>query len=257
MAILFDTIVFGPVKSRRFGRSLGVNLLPLGNKVCNFNCVYCECGWTDLNPSQIRYFTQEDILNAVEQAFAGLQNKTSEIDCITFAGNGEPTMHPQFREIMQAVKILRDRHLPGKKLVVLSNGALLNTKKVVEGLMAADLRVIKLDAGTESMFRKLNKPLSSRSLDWYIEKLKGLRGNLILQTIFIEGEHEGQSLDNSSPEELEAWLLAVKAIAPQSVMLYSLDRSAPAPGVRALPKSKLDEICRKVEDLGIPCRAYA
>lgn len=256
MAILFDAIVFGPVNSRRFGTSLGINLLPLNNKVCNFNCIYCECGWTDLKQESIKYFSYQDIIQAVESAFIQIKSQGQEISCITFAGNGEPTMHPQFREIISKVKELRDKYLPGKKLVVLSNAVLLNNKKVAEGLQMADLCVLKLDAGTEQMFQRINKPLNSRPLSWFIGKLKNFSSPLILQSIFLTGTHEGKSVDNTAETELEAWLKAVTFISPQSVMIYSLDRPAPATGIKAVSRQKLEEICKRVQATGIPCQAF-
>lgn len=256
MAILFDAIVFGPVKSRRFGTSLGINLLPLDNKVCNFNCIYCECGWTNLKQETIKYFGFPDIIQAVESAFLKIKTQGPEISSITFAGNGEPTMHPQFREIIVKVKELRDIYLPGKKLVVLSNAVLLGNKKVNEGLQMADLCVLKLDAGTEEMFQRINKPLNSKPLSWFIEKLKNFKGPLIVQSIFLSGSHEGESVDNTIEKELEPWLNAVKYIAPQSVMIYSLDRPAPATGIKSVPREKLEEICKRVQEEGVPCQAF-
>lgn len=257
MAILFDAIVFGPVKSRRFGTSLGINLLPLENKVCNFNCVYCECGWTNLKAEKINYFSYTDIVEAVETAFRKISAEGNEISSITFAGNGEPTMHPRFKEIVEKVKKLRDHYLPGIQLVVLSNAVLLGNPKVVEGLRFADLCVLKLDAGTEELFQRLNKPLGSKPLSWFIEKLKHFDGPLILQSIFLTGSHEGHSIDNTVEKELQAWLHTVKYISPQSVMIYSLDRPTPAGGIQAVPKSTLDAICERVNTLGIPCQAFA
>jgi wyosine [tRNA(Phe)-imidazoG37] synthetase (radical SAM superfamily) len=166
MAILFDNIVFGPLNSRRFGVSLGINLLPLKNKVCNFNCIYCECGWTDLKSFDINYFDSKEVIAAIEKRFKQLANDNTHIDSITFAGNGEPTMHPQFVTIIDATIELRNLYLPGIKITVLSNATLLGNRSVFDSLKKVDLKVMKLDAGTTDMLIKIDKPLSSKKIDW-------------------------------------------------------------------------------------------
>jgi len=256
MALLFEDVVFGPVNSRRFGRSLGINLLPLSNKVCNFNCVYCECGWTDLKSIKFSYFPFEIICAKIQQAFKELSLKAEVPDCITFAGNGEPTMHPQFGEIMDRVIEYRNQYLSGCKIVVLSNAALAGNQKVFDALQKADLRVLKLDAGSDAMFQKIDKPLSGKSLNWHISKLKAFKGRLIIQSMFLKGKHNGESIDNTEEKELELWLSAIKEIHPESVMIYTLDRPAPEPELEKVQPALLDMICKRVEKEGIPCKAY-
>lgn len=256
MTLLFDDIVFGPIQSRRFGRSLGINLLPLTNKVCNFNCVYCECGWTNLKSQSVVYFPYEVICAKLKEAFYDLAQKSLPIDCITFAGNGEPTMHPRFNEIIDKTIEYRNRYLPGKPIVVLSNAALAGNKKVFDALQKADLRVLKLDAGSDAMFQKIDKPLSGKSLDWHISKLKAFKGQLIIQSMFLRGKHNGESIDNTEEKELELWLSAIKEIHPESVMIYTLDRPAPEPELEKVQPAILDMICKRVEKEGIPCKAY-
>jgi wyosine [tRNA(Phe)-imidazoG37] synthetase (radical SAM superfamily) len=256
MALLFDDVVFGPVQSRRFGHSLGINLLPLSNKVCNFNCVYCECGWTNLKSQPISYFPYEVICAKIKDAFQDLANRSVPIDCITFAGNGEPTMHPQFRDIINKVIEYRNSYLPGRKIVVLSNAALAGNPKVFGALQKADLRVLKLDAGSDTMFQSIDKPLSGKRIDWYISKLKAFKGRLIIQTIFLKGRHNGKSVDNTEEKELALWIKALKEIQPESVMIYTLDRPAPAPELEKVQPAILDMICKRVEKEGIPCKVY-
>lgn len=256
MALLFEDIVFGPVNSRRFGHSLGINLLPLSNKVCNFNCVYCECGYTNLKSQSIRYFPYEVICAKINAAFQDLAIKAVPIDCITFAGNGEPTMHPNFNDIIDKVIEYRDIFLPGKPIVVLSNAALAGNPKVFNALQKADLRVLKLDAGSESMFKKIDQPLSGKSLEWHISKLKTFKGRLIIQTIFLKGKIQGENFDNTEEQELELWLKALQEIKPESVMIYTLDRPAPEPGLEKVQPAILDMICKRVETEGIPCKVY-
>ncbi len=257
MAILFDDIVFGPIKSRRFGDSLGINLLPLKNKVCNFNCIYCECGWTDLKSVSITYFNYEEIISAIEKRFNEISDNKTPIDCITFAGNGEPTMHPDFAKIIDQVIILRDKILPGIKITVLSNSALLGNKKVFEALLKIDLRVLKLDAGSDDLFMKIDKPLSSKKLSWYIEKLKQFNGNLIIQTIFLKGMHEGVYIDNSTDEEIKKWINVLKEINPKSVMIYTIDRETPAKDLEKISIEKLNSISELVNLQGIKAQVYS
>jgi wyosine [tRNA(Phe)-imidazoG37] synthetase (radical SAM superfamily) len=256
MALLFDDVVFGPVQSRRFGHSLGINLLPLSNKVCNFNCVYCECGWTDLKSQTVLYFPYEVICAKIKHSFQELARKSIPIDCITFAGNGEPTMHPRFNDIIDAVIAYRNEYLPGRKIVVLSNAALAGNPKVFDALQKADLRVLKLDAGSDAMFQRIDKPLSGKSIAWHITKLKAFKGRLIIQTIFLKGRHNGESIDNTEEKELELWIKAIKDIHPESVMIYTLDRPAPEPELEKVQPAILDMICKRVEKEGILCKVY-
>lgn len=256
MAILFDQIVFGPVKSRRFGNSLGINLLPLTSKICNFNCIYCECGWTDLKSVNDTFFSKNEIIQAIESGFKKLVDNRSVIDCITFAGNGEPTMHPDFLEVMEEVISLRDQYLPSKQIVVLSNSALLGNKKVVEALKKVDLRIMKLDAGTEAVFQKINKPLNFRNIDWYINKLKDFQGDLIIQTIFLKGILDEEYIDNTKQEEVDAWLKAVKEIHPKSVMIYTIDRETPAENLEKISEEQLNQIADRVRSIGIEANVF-
>ncbi len=256
MSILFDEIVFGPIKSRRFGSSLGINLLPLKAKICNFNCIYCECGWTDLQSVNDTFFSKDQIIEAIENKFKILALNKEKIDSITFAGNGEPTMHPSFSKIIDAVLSLRDDYLPGIKIVVLSNSTLLSSQKVVNALQKVDLCVLKLDAGTNETFLKINKPLSSKKMEWYIEKLKEFKGKLIIQTIFLRGICDNQLIDNTVNEELEQWLKAIKEINPQSVMIYTIDRETPAKDLEKISEAQLNLIAAKVKEIGIDANVY-
>lgn len=256
MAILFHDIVFGPIKSRRFGTSLGINLLPLENKVCNFNCIYCECGWTDLKQGKIIYFPKNKIEEAIENHFKDLSAKQEKIDSITFAGNGEPTMHPDFLEIIKSTVTLRNKYLPNVDITVLSNSALLGNKKVMEGLMLADKRVMKLDAGSDRLLNEINLPLSNHDIRWYIEKLKSFNGNVIIQTIFLKGYNNGKYIDNTTPEELHQWLHALLEIKPKEVMIYTIDRETPAKDLEKIEPEKLQEICDMAIKHGINASVY-
>lgn len=256
MAILFNEIVFGPIKSRRFGISLGINLLPLDNKVCNFNCIYCECGWTDLKQTKIIYFPYEKIIQAIEYRFIELSSKQEKIDSITFAGNGEPTMHPDFLKIIQTTIALRNNYLPKVKITVLSNSALLGNKKVMEALLLVDNRIMKLDAGSNQLMNEINLPLSDRDIQWYIQKLKTFDGNVTIQTIFLKGSHNEKYIDNTTPKEVNLWINALLEIKPKEVMIYTIDRETPAKELEKIELNKLNEICELVNKQGIKATVY-
>lgn len=256
MSILFHDIIFGPIKSRRFGESLGINLLPLDNKVCNFNCIYCECGWTNLKQTKIIYFPFKTIIQAIEKRFIELSNCKQKIDSITFAGNGEPTMNPDFLEIIQVTVELRNKYLPTVKITVLSNSALLGNKKVAKALMLVDNRIMKLDAGSNQLFNEINLPLSHKDIQWYIQKLKMFNGNVSIQTIFLKGHHNGKYIDNTTSEELNLWLKALTEINPKEVMIYTIDRETPADKLERISTKTLNSICGLVLARGITAKVY-
>lgn len=257
MSILFDKIIFGAIKSRRFGLSLGINLLPLTNKICNFNCIYCECGWTDLKTVEEKFHSKSQILEAVEIGFKEFALKSEKLDSITFAGNGEPTMHPEFSEIIDKVIALRDCYLPEVKIVVLSNSALLGNEKVIEALKKVDQCVLKLDAGTDDLFRKINKPLSNKKIDWYVQKLKDFDGDLTIQTIFLRGTFEDEYIDNSTESEVASWIKILKEINPKLVMIYTIDRDTPAKDLEKISIEELEVIADKVNKIGITAHVYS
>lgn len=256
MSVLFKEIVFGPIHSRRFGRSLGINVLPLDSKVCNFNCIYCECGWTNLKDEKPGYFSFEEIAGAVNQAFAQLSQQQVGIDSITFAGNGEPTMHPDFDRILDEVIRCRDFYFPSVKVVVLTNAALLGKSRVKSALLKADLCVLKLDAGTDRMLQLIDQPLGRKDVQWYVDHIRDFKGKVILQTMFLRGYYNGQLIDNTTEEELSHWLEHLKAIQPASVMIYSIDRDTPAEGLQKISAQELESIADKVRRAGIPAEAY-
>ncbi|MCX6297312.1 MAG: radical SAM protein [Bacteroidetes bacterium] len=249
---LFENVIFGPINSRRLGVSLGVNLLPLGSKLCNFDCVYCECGWTDLKSfPKIKFFSREDIKIKLKEKLEELSNNKTALNSITFAGNGEPTMHPLFEEIIDDTIELRNLFYPECKISVLSNSLMLNNPKVVAALKKIDNRIMKLDAGSEKTFHLINQPLNNRNLDWVIQQLKKFNGDLTIQTLFVKGDHNGAHIDNTTEEEINSWLEILKTITPKEVMLYSIDRPTPEKNLEKIPKDKLIEIAEKVKLIGI------
>lgn len=250
--ILFDKVIFGPVKSRRLGVSLGINLLPTDSKLCNFNCIYCECGWSNLKYApKVKFHSRRDVEKNLKEALICLKDNSISIDTITFAGNGEPTMHPEFHKIMEDTILLRNSYFPDTKIAVLTNAVMLNLSKIVNALKRADLRILKLDAGTEEMFQKINQPVARRSLRWIVDHLHYFKGNLIVQTLFLKGEHNGIHIDNTTDKEVNEWLKLIQEIHPGTVMLYSLDRTTPAKNLEKIPAEKLKEIAMSVNNMGI------
>lgn len=254
--ILFDKIVFGPIKSRRFGASLGINLLPLDSKMCNFNCIYCECGWTNLKEAHKHFYPAAEVVAEIDRTLEIQSGKKARIDCITFAGNGEPTMHPEFKDILAGTIRARNRYYPKSKIVVLSNAALLANKSVVEALRMADLRIMKLDAGTEEVFKQINKPLSRLTLARIVEQLRQFKGDLYIQTLFLKAYVDNKLVDNTTDAEVAAWIDLLKQINPKHVMIYTVDRETPLESVKKINPSELEDICRRVRAAGISAGVY-
>ena len=239
----FDEIVFGPIFSRRLGSSLGVNILPSKGKLCNFDCVYCECGWNKDGAVADRRFPN---LQEVEQALkTKMQKAASEgvpVDSITFSGNGEPTMNPDFAEIIDVTLRLRDEYFPEAKVSVLSNATLLGREKVAEALIKVDNPILKIDASSQELVEQINKPVGAYRLADVLEHLKGFEGNFILQTMFLRS----QDFDTVADGALEAWIDIVRMLRPRQVMVYTIDRETPD---KSLQKYTVEEMTAMVQPL--------
>jgi wyosine [tRNA(Phe)-imidazoG37] synthetase (radical SAM superfamily) len=240
-------IVYGPMHSRRLGRSLGVNLAPAGRKTCNFNCAYCQYGWTDF-PAKGDWPRAADVIDAVDRALAA----DPDVDHITVAGNGEPTLHPAFGPITEGLFHVRARRAPSAKLALLSNGSTLHRLDVVYSLPRFDLRCMKLDAGDATTFRLMNA--SGKALGRLISDLRSV-GHLTLQSMFVT-DAEGV-IDNTTPGALSAWLEAVDCIRPAAVDIYSIARTTAKPSLRKVAPAVLESIATRVAALGIPARVFA
>lgn len=249
---LFNEIIFGPVQSRRLGSSLGVNLLPVNRKVCNFNCLYCECGFTsDFKMPSNEIPLQEDIRTNLENRLRGFVSSNKKIDAITFAGNGEPTLHPSFPDIIADTIFLRNKYFPDAKIAVLSNATLIGKGGIKSALQKIDYNILKLDSAIEQTIQKINCPVGNFSLDRLIDDLKQFNGNLTIQTLFLKGEYNGFYFDNTSEHELLKWLEALKIIKPQLVMIYSIARDTPVNGLQKIDGFILRQIAEQVENAGI------
>ena len=236
--MLFDNIIYGPIKSRRLGTSLGVELMPLDHKLCTFNCVYCECGWNES--------VKQPKLPSREEVRAALEAKLKEnlpLDVITFSGNGEPTLHPDFLGIIKDTISLRDKYCPKAKVSVLSNSTQLGRPDVVKALRLCDNRILKLDAATDEMMRRIDLPVNEHlDVATIIDWLKQFNGDFILQTCFLKGMHNGLILDNTTSEELSAWYQVVDELHPKQIMIYVIDRKTPEEHLEKIPREKMESI---------------
>ena len=253
MTSLYDNIIFGPIRSRRLGLSLGVNLLPIESKLCSFDCIYCECGWNDDHVGQKRFNSREDVRTMLREVLTRMVSDGTPPDVITFAGNGEPTMHPDFEGVIDDTLALRDELCPSAKVSVLSNATQIHREDVRRALMRVDNNILKLDSAFDTTVQLVNKPQGSYTVARTVELLKVFEGNLIIQTMFLRGEYAGQKIDNTTDEEVMAWLKLVAEIAPRQVMVYSLDRDTPCQTLEKVEKQELNAIAERVRALGIEC----
>lgn len=247
---LFDKIIFGPVHSRRLGLSLGVNLLSPSSKHCNFDCIYCECGWNASSP--------KGSFNSLTAVESRLRSKLVEMKIegqlpsyITFAGNGEPTMHPDFENVIHATLKLRDELAPLAKIAVLSNATMIDRQGVRDALLLVDRNILKLDSAIDSTVKTINQPNRLRSVADTIALMKLFEGRLVVQTMMIRGQYNGVSYDNTSPEELAALEAALVEINPSEVMLYSIDRDTPADGIMKIKQAELESIAAQLRLAGL------
>lgn len=253
MTSLYHDIIFGPVRSRRLGLSLGVNLLPSESKLCSFDCIYCECGWNSDHPGKRRFNAREDVRRLLGETLEKMVGEGTPPDVITFAGNGEPTLHPDFEAIIEDVLALRDRLCPEAKVSVLSNATQLHRPDVCRALKRVDNNILKLDSAFDRTVQLMNLPQGNYSVERVVEQLCAFEGQLIVQTMFLRGEFRGERVDNTTEEEVAAWLQLIERIRPQKVMVYSLDRDTPCQTLEKVHKEELQRIAARVEALGIPC----
>ena len=240
--MLFESIIYGPIHSRRLGVSLGVNLMPEHHKLCTFDCVYCEIGWNSpISHPQLP--TRQEVQAALEAFLSTYDFEQSTIDVITFSGNGEPSLHADFEGIIEDTCALRDRYCSKAKVSVLSNSTQLGRPDVVRALKKCDNRILKLDSALDETMRLIDQPTNKnltvrQSMDW----LGAFDGDFTLQTCFLRGEHKGQKIDNTSPEELTAWYQAVETLRPKQIMIYVIDRATPCQTLEKLTREEMETI---------------
>lgn len=246
--MLFSSIVYGPIHSRRLGVSLGVNLMPTTAKLCSFDCVYCECGWNQ-PVSHPQLPIREEVREAL---FAQLSTLNIQPDVITFSGNGEPTMHPDFLGIIQDTCALRDQYCPNAKVSVLSNSTQLGRKEVVDALRLCDNRILKLDSAIDATMHLIDKPVNRHlTVAQVMEWLRAFEGDFTLQTCFLRGEYKGKVIDNTTPAELDAWYKAVDILHPKQVMIYVIDRETPLKTLEKIDPEQMQTIAQPLREKGI------
>ena len=261
--IIYPSPVFGPVHSRRLGISLGINLLPADGKVCSFDCIYCECGFNEDHRPTLPLPTREEVADKLEEKLQQMSAEGQLPDVLTFAGNGEPTCHPNFPEIIDDVIRLRDQYCPKAKVSVLSNSTMIHRQAVHDALMRVDNNILKLDTVDPIYINKVDHPNGTYDVEKIIDRMKAFNGHIIIQTMFMRGTIKDmksivnylESVDNTGEAYVGPWLEAVKEIKPQQVMIYTIDRETPTQGLLKATHEQLDQIRDRVIAAGIPCTA--
>ena len=258
MAFLTEDLVFGPIKSRRLGNSLGVNLLPKFRKICTFNCVYCECGWNpEICDEKARFVTPQEYEQTLENALKELVGTPKEPNSITFSGNGEPTLHPDFPEIIDITIKLRDKYVPKAVISVLTNGTRIHDDRIFKALLKVDNNICKLDGGTLDVINKINLPNVKIDIEKYIQCLQRFDGQVIIQTLFLRGKHHNDNIDNTTEDEINLWLEHLKKIKPRKTMIYVIDRETPEKNLEKLSSDEMSKIADKVKALGLNVEYYS
>lgn len=250
--VLFHSVIFGPIHSRRLGTSLGVNLSPTDGKVCSFDCLYCEAGFNAQGPGTSGLPPRETVRTLLEQKLASMKDAGESLDVITFSGNGEPTLHPDFAGVIEDTVALRDKYFPEVRISVLSNSTRIDRDEVRAALTKVDNNILKLDSAITSTMRLIDRPVSPAfTSEKVIEQLAGFGGECIVQTMILRGSHNGMSVDNTTPEEIAALVDAYKKIRPKEVMLYSIDRKTPEQALVKVDKEELERIAEIIRAEGI------
>ena len=246
--MLFDSIVYGPIHSRRLGVSLGMNLMPTTAKLCTFDCVYCVCGWNQPVSHPVLP-TRKQVNEALTSQLSTLN---TPLDVITFSGNGEPTLHPEFLGIIEDTCALRDQYCPNAKISVLSNSTQLGRPEVIEALRLCDNRILKLDSAIDATMQLIDQPVNPNlTVEQIAQWLSLFEGDFTLQTCFLRGEYHGQIIDNTTPAELSAWYAMIKRLHPKQVMIYVIDRATPLQTLSKVPASEMEAIAEPLRLQGI------
>ncbi len=250
MTILFGDIIFGPVKSRRLGVSLGINLLPLKGKLCNFDCLYCECGFNVDGRGDSVIPRADEVYRELESKLKEDEELAKTVQNITFSGNGEPTLHPNFKEIVDGVIELRDRYAKNAKISVLTNGSRIGESEIAEALLAVDNAIIKIDSPYEESIILIDRPQYQYSLEEMEKNLIPFRDRFVLQTMFLKGSYEGKIIDNSTPGEIEEWYKLIERVKPREIMIYTIDRETPHKELYKVTVERMEEIAAPLRAKG-------
>lgn len=253
--IIYPSPIFGPVKSRRLGISLGINLLPADGKVCTFDCIYCECGLNATRRTKSPLPTREEVAAALEAKLMEMKEHGELPDVLTFAGNGEPTIHPHFGEIIDDTIALRDRLCPAAKVSVLTNATLITRDTVFEALEKVDNNILKLDTVESTYIFAIDRPTGKYDVNTIIDRMRAFNGKAVIQTMFLKGEVDGKDMDNTGDSYVMPWIATVKSIAPREVMIYTIDRETPVSGLQKATREELDRIVALLAKEGIKATA--
>lgn len=252
--VIYPSPIFGPVHSRRLGVSLGINLLPADGKVCSFDCIYCECGLNSWHRPNLKMPTREQVCAALETRLQQMATEGLRPDVLTFAGNGEPTLHPHFPEIIDDTIRLRNHYFPQARISVLSNATQILRPQVHAALLRVDNNILKLDTVDADFIRQVDQPNGKYDVEAIVEGLKAFQGHVIIQTMFLCGtDAEGRDVTNTSDHFVQPWLNALREIAPQQVMIYTIDRETPVRSLQKAVPEVLDAIADRVRALGLEC----
>ena len=241
-----EELVFGPIHSRRLGSSLGINLLPRNGKICNFDCIYCECGWNKDGRGDNTLPTAAQLHDALETKLSECAAAGTLIDSITFSGDGEPTLNPEFPEIIDITIALRDRYYPSAKVSVLTNATRIGRDSVFNALRKVDNPILKLDAPSDALVARINQPTGDYSVRQVVEDMKKFKGDFILQTIFLKSS----DFDSSSPEVVEGWMDIVRELRPREIMVYTIDRETPAKDLKKFTAGQMRGLVQPLIDEG-------
>lgn len=255
--VIYPSPIYGPVHSRRLGLSLGINLMPADGKICTFDCIYCECGYNRDHRTHSPHPMPETVAEALEQQLKKMHLDGEHPDVLTFAGNGEPTSHPQFPQIIDDTIRLRNQYCPEAKISVLSNSTFIHRPAIREALLRVDNNILKLDTINAAYIKKVDRPTQpSYDVDRIVNDMKAFHGKLIIQTMFMKGQtDQGEDVDNTSDEYVQPWLDTVLSIRPREVMIYTIDRETPDSHLLKATPEQLDAIRDRVIAAGIPCTA--
>ncbi len=242
-----EETVFGPIFSRRLGSSLGINLLPERGKICNFDCIYCECGWNRDGRNDTVLPTAEKVRTDLERMLVKLVKEGTPVDSITFSGDGEPTLNPEFPQIIDDTLRLRDQHYPQAKVSVLSNATRVHLPQVFNALRRVDNPIMKIDAPTNELIEKINMPAPGYDVARVIEALKRFEGDFVLQTCMLRGN----GFDSSRPEVVEGMMDIVRLLRPREWMVYTIDRATPMQGLEKFSPAEMKALVRPIIDEGI------
>lgn len=251
--MLREEVVFGPIKSRRLGWSLGINLLPTKGKICNFDCIYCECGWNADGRDDTKLPSAAEVRSALETKLADILLEGTRVDSITFSGDGEPTLNPDFARIIDDTIALRDIYCPQAKVSVLTNATKLLSDTVFGALRKVDAPILKLDAPTDERARKINGALPSFRVDDVVKGMKRFEGDFILQTMFLKSD----DFDSLEPQMLAKWMDIVRELRPRLIMAYTIARPTPQSGLSAYSATQIREALKPLEDEGFKIQINA